>query len=145
MLLVIPVAIAGWRLGPRAAWAAVAAALVAVALKCRLATCDISAVAWLSGALVFATVALLAGALHAAMLPKPTPVPALPVEDILTSRELEILARMAEGKTNQEIAEGLVIAESTVKSHVKNILRKLGAANRAQAVYWYGAATRRTP
>lgn len=64
------------------------------------------------------------------------------LEDVLTQRELEILVCMADGKTNLDIAAELVIAEGTVKTHVKNILRKLGAANRAQAVCTYCAATR---
>jgi LuxR family transcriptional regulator, regulator of acetate metabolism len=64
------------------------------------------------------------------------------LEDVLTQRELEILVRMAKGKTNLDIANELVIAEGTVKTHVKNILRKLGAATRAQAVCAYCAATR---
>jgi DNA-binding CsgD family transcriptional regulator len=55
----------------------------------------------------------------------------------LTSREREILALLATGATNSQIAERLVVSESTVKSHVKRILRKLPAANRAEAVYVY--------
>ena len=56
---------------------------------------------------------------------------------VLTKRELEVLAAMAQGKTNAEIADGLVIAESTVKSHVEHILRKLSAVNRTEAVCRY--------
>ncbi len=41
---------------------------------------------------------------------------------------------MAEGDTNARIARRLVISEGTVKTHVKHILRKLGASNRAEAV-----------
>jgi DNA-binding NarL/FixJ family response regulator len=67
------------------------------------------------------------------------------VHELLTKRELEVLAGMAQGNTNAQIAEGLVIAESTVKSHVKNLLRKLGASNRTEAVCWYCGATRRVP
>jgi DNA-binding CsgD family transcriptional regulator len=52
----------------------------------------------------------------------------------LTAREAEVIALVSSGATNNEIAEALVISESTVKSHVKHILRKLGAANRAEAV-----------
>jgi DNA-binding NarL/FixJ family response regulator len=59
---------------------------------------------------------------------------ARPAEGVLTERELEVLDRMAEGATNAEIAEALVISESTTKSHVKNILRKLSVRNRTQAV-----------
>ncbi|MPY78526.1 MAG: GAF domain-containing protein [Actinophytocola sp.] len=55
----------------------------------------------------------------------------------LTRRELEILTHMASGETNTRIAHRLVISEVTVKSHVKRILRKLGAANRAEAVSLY--------
>lgn len=52
----------------------------------------------------------------------------------LTAREREVIQLVSTGATNQEIAGALVISESTVKSHVKHILRKLGAANRAEAV-----------
>jgi DNA-binding CsgD family transcriptional regulator len=52
----------------------------------------------------------------------------------LTPRELEVLRLMARGQTNREIATALVVREGTVKYHVKNILRKLGATSRADAV-----------
>ncbi|WP_431233049.1 LuxR C-terminal-related transcriptional regulator [Mycolicibacterium psychrotolerans] len=57
-----------------------------------------------------------------------------PVE--LTDREAEVLDLMVTGATNQAIADQLVITEGTVKSHVKHILRKYGAVNRAQAIAW---------
>jgi two-component system nitrate/nitrite response regulator NarL len=52
----------------------------------------------------------------------------------LSLREHEVLAEMARGATTAEIADCLVIAPSTVKTHVSHILEKLGAANRAEAV-----------
>jgi LuxR family maltose regulon positive regulatory protein len=52
----------------------------------------------------------------------------------LSSRELEVLRLVAEGQTNTEIADGLVIAVSTVKSHVNSIFGKLGVATRTQAI-----------
>jgi DNA-binding NarL/FixJ family response regulator len=48
-----------------------------------------------------------------------------------------VVELMARGASNGDIASELVIAEGTVKSHVKHILRKLHAANRAQAVSCY--------
>jgi DNA-binding CsgD family transcriptional regulator len=54
----------------------------------------------------------------------------------LTEREAEVLDLMVTGATNQAIADRLVITEGTVKSHVKHILRKYGAVNRAQAIAW---------
>lgn len=51
----------------------------------------------------------------------------------LTRREVEILGLVAEGLSNAAIAQRLVISEGTAKTHVKNILRKLGASNRTQA------------
>ena len=52
----------------------------------------------------------------------------------LTARELEVLALLAEGATNRAIGQRLAISEGTVKYHVKNILRKLHARSRADAV-----------
>jgi len=60
-----------------------------------------------------------------------------PEAGMLTSREWEILGLLATGATNSQIAAALVVSESTVKSHVKRILHKLPAANRAEAVYRY--------
>jgi len=59
------------------------------------------------------------------------------LEMLLTRRQLEILGLMAAGATNLEIANRLVIAPGTVKTHVKHILRKVRAANRAEAVSKY--------
>jgi DNA-binding NarL/FixJ family response regulator len=58
----------------------------------------------------------------------------------LSSRELEVLARLAEGLTDREIAEALVISPRTVETHVGNILRKLGVRNRAEAARHYREA-----
>ena len=52
----------------------------------------------------------------------------------LSERELEVLHLLARGASNEEIAEQLVIAISTVKRHVSNILAKLTVSNRTQAV-----------
>jgi DNA-binding NarL/FixJ family response regulator len=59
------------------------------------------------------------------------------VIDALTPRELEVLRLMARGQTNLAIANRLVVGEGTIKYHVKNILRKLGATSRADAVSRY--------
>jgi DNA-binding CsgD family transcriptional regulator len=59
------------------------------------------------------------------------------IEDVLTKRELEVLELLAAGVSNGGIATRLVITQSTVKTHVKSILRKLRAENRAEAVSRY--------
>ncbi len=65
--------------------------------------------------------------------PPPAP-PASPGSELgLTRRELEILGHVAEGATNRQVAERLVISERTVGVHVSSILRKLDAPNRATA------------
>jgi len=56
------------------------------------------------------------------------------IDRLLSEREREVLRLMALGETNGRIASRLVITEGTVKSHVRHILRKLNAANRAEAV-----------
>ena len=71
-----------------------------------------------------------------ALIAAPTVSPGRSLES-LTRREMEVLALMAAGANNGAIARELVIAEGTAKSHVKHILRKLGAANRAEAVARY--------
>jgi len=57
--------------------------------------------------------------------------------EALTPRETEVLRLLARGQTNLEIAQILVVREGTIKYHVKNILRKLGARSRADAVSRY--------
>ena len=59
------------------------------------------------------------------------------IDELLTSREREVLQLMVKGCSNGVIAERLVIREGTVKSHVKHILRKVGAVNRAEAISRY--------
>lgn len=61
-----------------------------------------------------------------------------PLHEQLTDREMEVLLLIAQGKTNQEIADELFIALKTVKTHVSNILSKLEVQDRTQAaVYAY--------
>jgi DNA-binding NarL/FixJ family response regulator len=62
------------------------------------------------------------------------PVPGLAPVEPLTPREAEVLGLMAAAYTNREIADALGTAEGTVKIHVSNILSKLGARDRTQAV-----------
>jgi two-component system, NarL family, response regulator LiaR len=59
-----------------------------------------------------------------------------PTKDPLTERENEILQLVAQGLTNDQIAERLVVSERTVRTHVSNILAKLQLANRTQAALY---------
>jgi len=68
---------------------------------------------------------------RAGLRSKVTPVPS---DDQLTRREQEVLQLLQNGLSNREIAKTLWIAESTAKVHVRNVLRKLGARTRAEAV-----------
>ncbi len=77
------------------------------------------------GRATFSPPAAQALAQHAAVASAPRPS--------LTKREHEVLALLAEGQTNQSIAEQLRISYSTVHLHVSNILAKLGASNRTEA------------
>src|SRR5262249_12007996 len=56
-----------------------------------------------------------------------------PLSHALTDRERQILQGIAAGESNRQIAGRLVISEHTVRAHLRNLMRKLGVANRAQA------------
>ena len=59
------------------------------------------------------------------------------IESCLTSREIEVMRLIAQGLSNAEIADRLFIGIETVKSHVKKVLRKIGAVNRSEAISLY--------
>jgi DNA-binding NarL/FixJ family response regulator len=75
------------------------------------------------------------------LAPSATGAPDSDAVAALTARELQVLGLMARGQTNAAIAKALVVQEGTVKYHVKNVLRKLGARSRADAVARYARAT----
>ncbi|MEV7073096.1 response regulator transcription factor [Streptomyces sp. NPDC093990] len=75
--------------------------------------------------------------------PQPAPAEA---PDGLTAREVEVLALIAEGLTNQEIARELHVSTATVKTHINNLFAKTGIKDRAQAVrYAYANGLVRPP
>jgi DNA-binding NarL/FixJ family response regulator len=63
----------------------------------------------------------------------PTPPPVRSLFPGLTERETEVLALIAQGMTNQQIADRLFVSVKTVRNHVSNVLSKLQVADRAQA------------
>jgi LuxR family transcriptional regulator of csgAB operon len=66
-------------------------------------------------------------------------------EEVLTAREGEVLHKIFLGKSNFEISEDLCISFHTVKTHVRNIFKKIGVSNRSQAAYWARSYFRRIP
>lgn len=64
------------------------------------------------------------------------------VEEILTSRQRQVLEGLSRGLTNRQIASHLFVTERTVKSHVKELMRRLGASNRTQVVAIAGRTTK---
>lgn len=65
------------------------------------------------------------------------------VQSILTEREYEVLRALAKGLTNQQIAEGLFITESTVKKHISSLLGKLQLSHRTEAALYAARLWRR--
>lgn len=76
------------------------------------------------------TVRLLAAFAHSQTGPARQPI------EPLTAREEEVLAPVAQGRTNDEIATELYISTSTVKAHLASLMRKLGARNRVELAMW---------
>lgn len=64
------------------------------------------------------------------------PVTAARATEVLSARELDILLHLAEGMSNEEIAQALVLEVSTVKSHLSRMMPKLGVKSRLQAAVW---------
>ena len=58
------------------------------------------------------------------------------ISDVLTERQIEILAMIAIGATNDEIADKLCISPHTVKTHLYKIFKKINVPNRVQAALW---------
>lgn len=85
--------------------------------------------------------AVIAPSLLPQLLQKVGQMVAVPVDSCfliepLSEREVQVLRLIAEGKTNQEIAETLILSPTTIKTHVQNILHKLGVSDRTQAAVY---------
>jgi DNA-binding CsgD family transcriptional regulator len=145
LMLVVPIAMVGRRWGLRCALAAAALAVASVGARTVIWGGQIGIVGYLSRATAFVSVAALAGSLqqsdrsagHASSSVSSARALRARPEDLLSRRELEVLALVAEGATNAQIAERLVIATTTVESHVRSILRKLEVSNRTEAATRY--------
>lgn len=61
------------------------------------------------------------------------PPPDVPGLELLTAREREVLALLAEGRSNQQVADALTVSETTAKTHVSRVLAKLGCRTRLEA------------
>jgi DNA-binding NarL/FixJ family response regulator len=77
---------------------------------------------------------VLSDALWRRSTPAPRAVEGAGPAPTLTEREMQVLTGMSRGRSNAEIGKELFLSEDTVKTHARRLFRKLGAADRAQAV-----------
>jgi DNA-binding NarL/FixJ family response regulator len=77
---------------------------------------------------------VLSDALWRRSTPAPRAVEGAAPTPTLTEREMQVLTGMSRGRSNSEIGKELFLSEDTVKTHARRLFRKLGAADRAQAV-----------
>ena len=150
-LLVVPISLLGEEFGVRAGLTAAAAALVLATAVADQKSAEIGPSRVLTWAVVFMTASGVLRFLSRkadALQNHPAVVAAGAGEarqdeaalQVLSPREVEILGLLAEGGSNAQIAQRLVISAGTVKSHVHQILHKLGAANRTEAAFIYHRA-----
>jgi len=152
-LLVFPIWFVSRDMGWAAGFAACVGALVVVAIVQTAQEVTLGPLGYMARAAVFAGAVAAGGQARLAREDPEAPedqfVRLLTVRpdvstrpDVLSSRELQVLETIATGAKNSQIAERFVISENTVKSHVKQILKKLAVANRTEAAYryveWYG-------
>jgi DNA-binding NarL/FixJ family response regulator len=92
-----------------------------------------------SAAIRFVTAGGVFAPVDALLADDATPTPerneAVPPDGLLTPRQRTVLSLLQQGKANKIIAYELGMSESTVKVHIRNIMRKMGATNRTQAIY----------
>jgi DNA-binding CsgD family transcriptional regulator len=152
-LLVFPIWFVSRDMGWAAGFAACVGALVVVAIVQTAQEVTLGPLGYIARAAVFAGAVAAGG--QARLTREDPEAPAHPLvrlltvrpdvstrPDVLSTRELQVLETIATGAKNSQIADRFVISENTVKSHVKQILKKLAVANRTEAAYryveWYG-------
>jgi len=89
--------------------------------------------AWLDPGIARMVLSALPGGEAAPEEQKPPSEKSLALKAHLTDREIDVLTCIVEGKTNRQIAEGLMISPSTVKTHIHHIIEKLAVGSRTQA------------
>jgi len=95
---------------------------------------DLGVAAYVPKATPVATLRSVIAGAQDGMLTRPKATEAMAAMPVLTPREVEVLALVAEGNSNQAVAERLFVTERTVRFHLRNIYAKLGAGNRTMAV-----------
>jgi DNA-binding CsgD family transcriptional regulator len=150
LLLVVPISLVAARLGWRGGVAAAVASMALVVAWDNARDVGLAPLGYIVRAVVFFWIAGSLGVLSSQgpggggnlrsnrlLTDRPPNVVGASGLDSVSPRELEVLELIARGATNVQIAAHFVISETTVKSHVKHILHKLGVGNRTEAAMRY--------